>query len=121
MKNISHKYLLILCALIVCSLEIYAQKSYNLKIIANENQKSILKKYSYKKEFNDTITLNSELNNLIYTLWRDGYMAASFDSIVKKPEELQAYINTGKKYLWIKLKKGNVENALLQEAGYKEN
>ena len=103
----------------MCS-ELFSQNTYNLKIIAGEDQKAILKKYSYKKEFKDTLSIKEELNDLLYTLWQDGYIAASFDSRIKDSITILAYLNIGEKYLWVNLKKGNVENALLQEAGYKE-
>lgn len=99
----------------------YSQKTFKLNVIANNEQKDILKKYSFKKEFKDTLSRKQELNNLLYILWNDGYIAASVDSIVKKDSiEINSYMNIGKKYLWVNLKKGNVEYALLQEGGYKE-
>ena len=57
---------------------------------------------------------------LLQELWQDGYLTASYDSLKSDSLNLSAYLNTGKKISWIELKKGNAENALLQEAGYKE-
>lgn len=68
----------------------------------------------------DTIIMKAEMDALINTLWKDGYIASSIDSISRDSLNFIAHLNTGKKYLWVKLKKGNAENALLQEAGYKE-
>ncbi|MFA4852685.1 MAG: BamA/TamA family outer membrane protein [Bacteroidales bacterium] len=120
MKKHLFRYFLLLSALLACT-EIFSQNVYNLKIIVNnKDQKAILKKYSYKKEFKDTLSRKEELNDLLYTLWQDGYMAASIDSLIKDSITILAYLNIGEKYLWVNLKKGNVENALLQEAGYKE-
>ena len=101
-------------------LRLFSQNTYKLNIIVNETQKTVLKKYSFKKEFKDTLLRKEVLNDFLYTLWKDGYMAASFDSIKKDSLDISAYLNTGKKYLWVNLKRGNVENELLQEAGYKE-
>jgi hypothetical protein len=114
------KYFLLLLAISFCS-EVFSQKIYRLNIVVKDEQKTILKKYPYKKEFKDTLSRKQELNNLIYTLWKDGYLSASIDSIVKKDSiEITSYLNTGKKYLWVKLKKGNVEDDILQEGSYKE-
>jgi Surface antigen variable number repeat len=106
--------------MLYCSL-VFCQKTYLLNIIVNNEQKSILNKYSFKKEFKDTLSRKQEVKNLLHTLWNDGYITASVDSIVKKDSnKISSYLNIGKKYLWVKLKKGNVGDALLQEAGYKE-
>ena len=103
--------------MLYCSL-VFCQKTYLLNIIVNNEQKSILNKYSFKKEFKDTLSRKQEVKNLLHTLWNDGYITASVDSIVKKDSnKISSYLNIGKKYLWVKLKKGNVGDALLQEAG----
>jgi outer membrane protein assembly factor BamA len=107
--------------LIVCQKLFSQQTTYFLKINVPTDQKSILKKYSFKSEFKDSLGRKAEINNLIQTLWEDGYISASADSIKRQdPSTINVYLNTGKKYIWVKLKKGNAENALLQEAGYKE-
>ena len=112
-------FLIHFCSIIICS-QLFAQHQYNLKIIVPVEQKNIIKKYSYKKEFRDSIDRKIELTNVLKTLWQDGYISATLDSIKRDTFAINAFLNIGKKYLWVKLKKGNAENALLQEAGYKE-
>ena len=120
MKNKLLTYFLItLCSIIAYS-QLFAQHQYYLKIIVPYEQKTIFKKYSFKKEFRDSIDRKTELTNVLQSLWQDGYISASIDSIKKDTSAINAFLNIGKKYLWVKLKKGNADNALLLEAGYKE-
>ena len=102
------------------SLHGFAQQLNYLDIVVNSEQKSIIKKYSFKKEFNDSLSRKAAMKDLLAELWQDGYLTASFDSTKKDSILLTAYLNTGKKISWVNLKKGNAENDLLQEAGYKE-
>jgi len=119
LRNYFLKYYLLLSLLLAAS-DIFSQQYYHLNIIAPEAQKSILKKYSFKKEYKDTLTIKSTLNDLLTSLWKDGYIASSIDSVSRDSMTFTAHLNTGKKYLWVKLKKGNTSGVLLQEAGYKE-
>jgi outer membrane protein assembly factor BamA len=122
LKKIQFTYsLLLFSAFLLMSQLIYSQKVYNLKIdVIKVEQKTILKKISYKKEFRDSLARASELNDVLNSLWDEGYIAASFDSISKDSLEWTAFLNTGEKYSWVRLRKGNVESSLLAEAGYKE-
>lgn len=98
----------------------FAQQPNYLKVVVSEEQKQIFKKYSFKKEFTDSLSRKSVMTALLTELWQDGYITAAYDSIRVDSLILTAYLNTGKRVSWVKLKKGNAENALLQEAGFKE-
>jgi len=98
----------------------FAQQTNYLKVVVSEEQKQIFKKYSFKKEFTDSLSRKSTLTDLLSQLWQDGYITAAYDSMKVDSATLTAYLNTGKKISWVKLKKGNAEDVLLQEVGYKE-
>jgi hypothetical protein len=114
---IRYWFLLLLCFTVGAT---FAQQQNFLKVVVAEDQKSIIKKYSYKKEFTDSLSRKSVMTALLTELWQDGYITASYDSIKIDSLILNAYLNTGKRITWVKLKKGNADNALLQEAGFRE-
>lgn len=119
MKKRNIKYYLLLAAILL-SCGAFSQRTYYLNVIAGEGQQDALKKISYKKEFTDSASVRAALKNILARLWKVGFITATFDSILTDSLNTQAFINTGKKVLWVELKKGNAGNSLLQEAGFKE-
>jgi outer membrane protein assembly factor BamA len=119
LKEAFIKYCLLLLLFLIAGTAFAQQPNY-LKVVVSEEQKQIFKKYSFKKEFTDSLSRKSVMTDLLTELWKDGYITASYDSVKIDSVTLTAYLNIGKKISWVKLKKGNAENALLQEAGYKE-
>ena len=105
MKLIKKKYLkIILKGTIVLFLFLHiglfakAQK-YNLKIIAQKSNlpEKILQKYN-RKTFSDSVTVYTYLQKFKFNLFSNGFITASFDSIIFDSLSIQAYLFLGKKY-----------------------
>lgn len=82
--------------------------------------KDILKQLKVNYNFSDTLTRKRELNKILTALYGNGYLAASFDSTVKDTLTLTAFLNQGTIYKWVRLGKGNVDEGLLSEIGFRE-
>jgi outer membrane protein assembly factor BamA len=118
------KIALLIPALMLC-LQLRAQKMYYLNISpADRNEiqdyKYLKKALSYRNTFTDTISRNKELSSVLLRLYDNGYLAASFDSISRDSSTLHAYLRLGRTYKWIVIARGNIEESLLSEAGYRE-
>ena len=109
----------------------FAQKSYFLDIKVPSEEKSLLRKYNYKKKHPDSLSAAKELQNLIFSLQRQSYITSTADSIwyrfveTRHASSLQSDTMTvslvvGKPYQWAYLKKGNVNEQLLARIDYKE-
>lgn len=95
-----------------------AQKIF-LSVIANDDDKKIIGKYSLKKSFSDTLELHSALNDLLSALREDGYLTSSVDSLQKSGDTVNAYATAGKKIQLLEIRPGNVSSEILQQTGYK--
>lgn len=112
------RYILACCFLLLC-VHASAQKNYSLEIRSLKNEEAI-KKISYRKSFADKTSRNKELQNFLLTLYDEAYLTASYDSLVTDSLKLTAYVNTGEMYKWARLGKGNVDEGLLSEIGFRE-
>lgn len=75
-------------------------QNYSLKIINNDiflQKKNI--NNSYNKFYDDTSKVFSELRKIKFKLHTEGYISASFDSVVFDSTEINAYLYIGKKYI----------------------
>ena len=61
-----------------------------------------------------------EMRRVLVTLWNDAYLAARYDSLVQDSVSLTAYLDPGVKYQWARLKKGNVDEGILSDIGFRE-
>lgn len=77
-------------------------------------------KLSLPKNGPDSAEVTAYLTALRYTLIEDGYLAASFDTVIWNGDTARAVLNAGKKYKWAKLSAGNVREEMLSRAGYRE-
>ncbi len=122
MPKIYLKY--IYCLFICCFLchSLTAQEKYVLNIEVAEEEKLTLKKYDYSTSHQDSLSVEKTVRNLLNTLHADGYLLATLVSrMSKSPKKLDYRILIGEKFTWVKLSKGNVENAILRRSGYREN
>jgi outer membrane protein assembly factor BamA len=95
------------------------QKSYSLKIIETGNENA-LKHISYEKTFASAPAREKEMQNVLKTLWNSAYLAARYDSISMDSLSLTAFLDPGVKHKWAKVKKGNVDEDILGEIGFRE-
>ncbi|MDQ3109641.1 MAG: hypothetical protein M3R17_07070 [Bacteroidota bacterium] len=95
------------------------QKSYSLKIIETGNENAI-KHISYEKSFSSVPAREKEMQNVLKALWNSSYLAARYDSIEMDSLSATAFLDPGVKHKWAKVKKGNVDEDILGEIGFRE-
>jgi len=96
-----------------------AQKNYSLEIKSVDGA-DVLKKIPYKKQFISKASRDRELQNVLFTCYDNAFLTASFDSLITDSLSLRAYLNVGDQYKWAYLKKGNVDEGVLSEIGFRE-
>jgi hypothetical protein len=115
------RYCVLFFFCILAGQSVIAQKQFKLDVkFSGEESKAFSKRYSYKISFSDSASRSSELNDLLSTIQSDGFLMASVDSIKSDSVLLTAFINTGRKFEWIKLSSGNVPQEILSETDWKE-
>jgi outer membrane protein assembly factor BamA len=107
-----------LCMFIL-STTLFAQQDYSLSVYSPTN-KELLQKFNYKKKFNAKVQVDKELQNLLFTCYNNAYLTAQYDSIIIDSISVKAYLNFGNQYKWAYLKKGNVDEGVLSEIGFRE-
>lgn len=112
------RYILLISLIALCT-QLGAQGRYSLEIRSVKNEEAI-KKITYRKSFPDKTSREKELRNFLLALHDNAYLAAAFDSVTGDSIRAVAYVNTGEMYKWAKLEKGNVDEGLLSEIGFRE-
>jgi outer membrane protein assembly factor BamA len=109
--------LIIILNLLVSSLS--AQKKISLQIEELGSAK-VITKIKYQTSFSNIKDREKELRNVLTSLWNDSYLAARYDSILQDSIHLTAYLNPGEKHQWASIRKGNVDEGILSEIGFRE-
>lgn len=115
------------CAIIFCFLTSYfvTEAQFTLQLIpSHESEKVLLmrlaKDSKLKTSFNDEISAKQELNKFITQLLNSGYLTANIDSIKKDSTTLKAYCIIGEIYNWAHLHRGNADEGMLSEIGFRD-
>lgn len=98
---------------------ILAQQSFTLEVKSTEPIE-IPSKLSYKKYFPSKVERENEIQNILYALFDNAYLTASIDSIFTDSLKQTIYVKAGEQYKWATLRKGNVNEGILSEIGYRE-
>lgn len=99
--------------------KISQNKNYLLEILSVKDQ-PLLQKLNYKKVFASKTEREKELRNMLFTCFDKAYLTASYDSLIEDTLTLKAYLTFGSQYKWAQLKRGNVDEGILSEIGYRE-
>ncbi|MCE3278838.1 MAG: hypothetical protein K0S44_1029 [Bacteroidetes bacterium] len=99
--------------------QLSAQQNYSLEIRADSNS-ALLKKIDYNKKFASKSLRDKELLRVLSVCYDNAYLTADYDSIVSDSLSAVAYLNVGAQYKWAYLKKGNVDEGVLSEIGFRE-
>ncbi|MBA3972073.1 MAG: hypothetical protein H0X46_08005 [Bacteroidetes bacterium] len=99
--------------------QLSAQAIYTLKV-ESLNDASLLKNIDYKKTFTTKTQRDKELQNVLLICYDNAYLAAAFDSIHTDSLTMKAYLSLGAEYKWAVLSKGNVDEGVLSEIGFRE-
>lgn len=97
----------------------FSQKNYSLEIVSIK-EPALLKKISYKKQFVSISERDKELQNVLFTCFDNAYLTASYDSVAMDSLTMKVFLNFGAQYKWANLKKGNVDEGVLSEIGFRE-
>ncbi|MBD99186.1 MAG: hypothetical protein CMO34_05020 [Verrucomicrobia bacterium] len=68
----------------------------------------------YPKKVNDLKEARKIAQSMLSSLYQQGYLAASIDSIVHVDNEIRLLVAEGSKYKWVQLKKGNLSEEEIQ-------
>lgn len=99
----------------------YAQKKYVLTIKAIDSaQGKDFKMPDYPKKLESVAVCKKAIQTVLFQLYDQAYLSASADSVVQDSLRCTAYLNVGKKYEWAYLSKGNVDEGVLSQAGYRQ-
>lgn len=102
-----------------------AQANYTLTIqsannIEDKNVDAIIKQIGYKNTFVTSIQRTKELQSFLINLFDYGYLTASFDSMKTDSLNQIAFLNTGAIYQLANIEKGNVDEGILSEVGFRD-
>ncbi|HRC91906.1 MAG TPA: hypothetical protein PLQ16_07095, partial [Bacteroidia bacterium] len=74
----------------------------------------------YKKEFADSVLLKKEITKIINEAQKEGFIAASADSLAKDGNIYSVYLHKGNRYKWARITGGNIDERVLNETGNSE-
>ncbi len=110
---------LLLTILLPCF--VFSQDKITPKIHVHQDDAILIeKKYKLKETYANDVELQRTLQALILRLQGAGYIEASVDSQKTVADTSHVYLHIGNKYEWATLDKGNIEDELLQQIGFKE-
>ncbi len=95
------------------------QKVYTLSIIEIGNE-NVIRHVNFEKNYPTSTAREKGMQNVLKTLWNDAYIAARYDSIRVDSLSFTAFLNPGLKHKWAKVNKGNVDDDILSEIGFRE-
>ena len=86
-----------------------AQYRYSLKIITTNaavqtDADYLIKKKALALKFNDSLSCLQTVRSSLGYFYEQGYLAASYDSVLALDSNMIAYLNLGEKYKWAQLK-----------------
>ncbi len=96
-----------------------AKGIYTLRLQSVKDQ-DLLAKIDYGKNFYTKEARNKELQQVLFTVFDNAYLAAQYDSLKEDSTRLTAYLNLGDRYKWANLKHGNVDEGVLSQIGFRE-
>jgi hypothetical protein len=98
--------------------------SYSLEIKASKPKSAtvneIIKNIDYKKSFNNKADVTQELNTFLFKLYDRALLTAAYDTIIYDSLKTIAYVHIGETYKWAKISKGNVNEGVISETGFRE-
>lgn len=105
----------------MCTFTVQAQKSFMLTVINNDTTTgSKFEMPAYNAKFDSPAQRTKALQGMLFSLYNDAYLAATFDSLVTDSLMLKAYLHPGSRYQWAFLGRGNADEGLLSQFGFRE-
>ena len=112
--------LLFFLLFLLSSFELTAQHLLLLEI-KSSGTNSTVKVPDYKKTFTTKLERSKELQRVLFSFYDNAYLGAAFDSLIMDSTHLVAFFHPGELYKWTLLKRGNVDEGILSEIGFRES
>ena len=81
---------------------------------------AVLRRYRYRPTAPDSLTALRTVRELVLALQADAYLTASADALHWTRDTVTVDLFVGEQYRWARLRNGNLGDALLTRAGYRE-
>jgi outer membrane protein assembly factor BamA len=110
---------------LIFNLSVKAQSSYTLSIqpadsINTKLTNDIIKQIGYNRIFKTKKDRTKELQSFLFKLYDAGYITATFDSLGSDSLNQTAFLNLGTIIHWAKIEKGNVDEGILSDVGFRD-
>jgi outer membrane protein assembly factor BamA len=99
---------------------IQAQRKFLLNIVVKDTGDKAFHLPDYQKKFDNVAQRSHEMQKVLFSLYDNAYLSASFDSTIEDTSQITAYIYHGRQYEWAYLNKGNVDEEVLSQLGFRE-
>ncbi|MEW6468718.1 MAG: BamA/TamA family outer membrane protein [Bacteroidota bacterium] len=94
-------------------------QSYSLEIRISDDP-ALGGKIKHTTRFASVAERDKEVQQFLFTLWDNAYLAARIDSSAGDSLKQLVYISAGQPYEWASLRKGNADEGLLSAVGFRE-
>ncbi len=99
----------------------FAQTSFPLDVIPLDKDTVFMRReVTHQKVFSDPSLRDRELQLILFQLYGNGYITATFDSVVTDSNRLIPFLFIGKQYKWVQLTNGNIDEGLMNQVGFRE-
>lgn len=103
-----------------CCFFLSGQDQWDLNILPLDRSPDWLEKeLQYETSYTDSLSLIGALRSIVGELQLKTYLEASVDTLSIKGQEVLAILHVGPAYQWVQLGKGNVEESLLGQTGFR--
>lgn len=97
----------------------FAQE-HSIHVVCIDNRQDVIDKLALKQLFKSKSSINNDAKELIPKLYKEGYFAASVDSVISDSNSTSVHLFIGDQYKWARLKKGNVDEQALSKIGFRD-
>lgn len=104
--------------LVMAGIHGQAQKNFQLELETNGQE--LPKRMRVEENFRSAEDRSRMLNALLATLYKEGHLAASIDSLVEDGNSATAYLYVGDRFEWAELRGGNVDQEILSSIRFRE-
>jgi outer membrane protein assembly factor BamA len=80
----------------------------------------VVRRYRYRRLLPDSLAVLREVRALVLSLQNDAYLTASADTLQWQADTVRVRLYVGEPFRWARLRNGNLGDALLTRAGYRE-
>ncbi len=106
---------------LLTTLPLAGQSSYSLRLLPLDTTAEFLdRQVKYQENLADTAAIFMELRQILDRLHGRAFLEASVDTIDCRDSTCLAILHIGPKYQWAALQNGNVQEAYLDQVGFRE-